>query len=179
MGFLKKAKATYQALLDQQAALAGPEPIPELVAPLPQEEVDRLLAGDGPVIRAIVLGKRHSILQDGEHVARMRVDVRLRPRGAAGTLGDEATLKASVSSWVATLIEPGLDIPVERDPATGALTRVASRQLTDELSARRAEADRIRPAWGVDPTLQGMAETAEWVRDKLTGKPDPPEAGRR
>jgi hypothetical protein len=177
MGLFSKLKAQVEAAQQAGNAMAGVEPvsdIPELVAPWPQEEVDRLLQGPGP-IRAIVLKKQHQILQDGEHVGRMRVDLTVRVRGPEGTLYDPVKLKASVSSWVATLIEKGLDIPVERDPTTGAATKVASKQLTAELAHRKEEADRIRPAWGTDPDLQGMAETAEWVRDKLTGnKQDPP-----
>ena len=124
-----------------------------------------------------MLGSRHQVLEDGERIGRMRVHVRLRPRGPEGTLGDEVTVKASVSSWVATLLEPGLDIPVERDPSTGAITKVASKQLTEELAGRKAEADKIRPGWAVDPTLQGMGETAAAIRDAIKGSPKPdPEA---
>ena len=140
MGVFSKLKAQVEAAQAAGNAMAGVEPvsdIPEFVAPWPQEEVDRLLQGPGP-IGAIMLGSRHQVLEDGERIGRMRVHVRLRPRGPEGTLGDEVTVKASVSSWVATLLEPGLDIPVERDPSTGAITKVASKQLTEELrDARR------------------------------------------
>ena len=108
-----------------------------------------------------MLGKRHQVLEDGERIGRMRVHVRLRPRGPEGTLGDEVTVKASISSWVATLLEPGLDIPVERDPSTGAITKVASEQLTEELAGARRRPTASVPASAVDPALQGMAETAE------------------
>jgi len=175
MGLFSKLKAQIEAAQAAGNAMAGVEPvsdIPEFVAPWPQEEVDRLLQGTGP-IRAIVLGKRHQVLEDGERIGRMRVHVRLRPRGPEGTLGDEVTVKASISTWVASLLEPGLDIPVERDPTTGAVTKVASKQLTEELSGRKAEADRNRPGWAVDPALQGMAETAGAIRDAIKGSPTP------
>ena len=179
MGLFSKLKAQVEAAQQAANAMAGVEPvsdIPEFVAPWPQEEVDRLLQGPGP-IRAIVLKKQHQILQDGEHVGRMRVDLTVRVRGPEGTLYDPVKLKASVSSWVATLIEKGLDVPVERDPATGAATKIASKQLTAELSSRKAEADEIRPRWGVDPDIQGMGETAAAIRDAIKGKqrdPGPP-----
>ena len=175
MGLFSKLKAQVEAAQAAGNAMAGVEPvsdIPELIAPWPQEEVDRLLQGPGS-IRAIVLGKRHQVLEDGERIGRMRVHVRLRPRGPEGTLGDEVTVKASISTWVASLLEPGLDIPVERDPTTGAVTKVASKQLTEELSGRKAEADRNRPGWAVDPALQGMAETAGAIRDAIKGSPTP------
>ena len=152
--------------------MAGVQPasdIPDFIAPRPQEEVDRLLGASGP-IRAIVLGKRHQVLEDGERIGRMRVHVRLRPRGPDGSLGDEVTVKASISTWVATLIEPGLDIPVERDPSTGAITKVDSKLLTDELAPRKEEADRKRPGFAVDPALQGVAETAGAIRDAVFRK---------
>ncbi len=144
MGFFSKLKEQYDAVNAEATAMASAAlGVPAFINPRPQEEVDRLLAGTGP-IRAIVLGASHQVLQPGESVGRMKVKVRVRPRGAQGSLGDEVTLVAMVSSWVATLLQRGLDIPVERDPATGALTKVASAQLTQELSDRRGEADAIR-----------------------------------
>ena len=175
MGLFSRLKSQVEAAQAAGNAMAGVGPasdIPEFVAPWPQEEVDRLLQGPGP-IRAIMLGSRHQVLEDGERIGRMRVHVRLRPRGPEGTLGDEVTVMASVSSWVATLLEPGLDIPVERDLSTGAITKVASKQLTEELAGRKAEADKIRPGFAVDPALQGMAETAGAIRDAITGKANP------
>jgi hypothetical protein len=172
VGLFSKLKAQVEAAQQAGNAMAGAEPandVPEFIAPRPQEEVDRLLQGSGP-IRAIVLGKRHQVLEDGERIGRMRVHVRLRPRGPEGTLGDEVTVKASISTWVASLLEPGLDIPVERDPSTGAITKVDSKLLTEELAPRKDEADRKRPGFAVDPALQGMAETAGAIRDALTGK---------
>lgn len=176
MGFLSKAKEQIRAAQAVAASMSGVEPvvddIPEFIAPRPQDEVDRLLQGDGS-IRAIVLGKRHQVLQDGERIHKMRVQVRLRPRGPAGTLGDEVTVKASVSTWVAALIDRGLDIPVERDPKTGAITKVDSKLLTEELTPRKAEGEKGRKGFAVDPALQGMAETAGAIRNALGRKSAP------
>ena len=140
MGLFSKLKAQVEAAQQAANAMAGVEPvsdIPEFVAPWPQEEVDRLLQGPGP-IRAIVLKKQHQILQDGEHVGRMRVDLTVRVRGPEGTLYDPVKLKASVSSWVATLIEKGLDVPVERDPAYRRATKI------DVEAAHRGAGPRAR-----------------------------------
>lgn len=72
-----------------------------------------------------------------------------------------------VSSWVATLLQRGLVIPVERDPATGALTKVASAQLTQELSDRRGEADAIRPKSALDPDVQAVIDLPRDVRKAI------------
>jgi hypothetical protein len=168
MGFLSKIKEQYDAVNAQATAMADAA-IPAFIAPRSQEEVDALLAGTG-TIRAIAFAKRHQVLQPGERVGRMKVEVRLRPRGPEGTLGDEVWLKASVSSWVADLIQPGLDIPVERDPATGKLTQVASKQLTEELESRKAEAEEMRPAWALDPDAQAAIDLPADISKVLKGK---------
>lgn len=72
-----------------------------------------------------------------------------------------------VSSWVATLLQRGLVIPVERDPATGALTKVAPAQLTQELSDRRGEADAIRPKSALDPDVQAVIDLPRDVRKAI------------
>ncbi len=111
MGLFSRLKAQVEAAQAAGNAMAGvrqASDIPEFVAPWPQEEVDRLLQGPGP-IRAIMLGSRHQVLEDGERIGRMRVHVRLRPRGPEGTLGDEVTVKASgAGRWpaVATCSSP-------------------------------------------------------------------------
>lgn len=166
-------KAQIEAAQAAGNAMAGVEPvsdIPEFINPWPQDEVDRLLQGTG-TIRAIVLGKRHQVLEQGERVGAMRVNIRLRPRGPGGTLGDEVTVKATLSSQVAALVDRGLDIPVERDAATGAITKVASKQLTEELSNRKDEGAKRNPGWGLDPTVEGMIETAQAAGKALKGKP--------
>ena len=167
MGFLKNLKAQIEAAQAAATAMSGVEPvstIPEFIDPWPQDEVDRLLQGTG-TIRAIVLGKRHQVLESGERVGAMRVHVRLRPRGPEGTLGDEVTVKATMSSQVASLVQAGLDIPVERD-AAGTITRVASKQLADELAHRKDEAAKRNPAWGLDPEIEGMIDVAKAIAKK-------------
>ena len=159
MGFLANLKAQVEAAQAAGNAMAGAVPvsdIPEFVKPWPQDEVDRLLAGTG-TIRAIVLGKRHQVLQDGERIGAMRVQVRLRPRGPAGTLGEEVTVKATMSTQIADLVVQGLDIPVERDATTGAITKVASKQLAQELAGQTTPGN---SGWALDPDVQGMIETA-------------------
>lgn len=177
MGFFKDLKAQVAAAQAAMNAMTPPEPIPgpaEFINAWPQDEVDRLLQGTG-TIRAIVLGKSHQILEPGERVGRMRVKVRLRPRGPEGSLGDEVTVNASISSLTASLIERGLDIPVERDAATGAITKVASAQLTEELSSRKDEAKKRNPGWALDQDIEGMIETGQALGKAIKGKPDEPQ----
>jgi hypothetical protein len=172
MGFLKNLKDQVAAAQAAGNAMAGAEPIPEMpvfINPRPQDEVDRLAQGTGP-IRAIVLGKRHQALEQGERIGKMRVHVRLRPRGPEGTLGDETTVKAWMSTDLAALLSPGLDIPVERDPATGAITELALAQLKQEL-AERLDAAAKRPAFGLDPDVEGMIDVAKAVGKAVKGDP--------
>lgn len=166
MGFLSNLKAQVEAAQAAGLAMSGAQPvstIPEFINPRPQDEVDRLLTGTG-TIRAIVIGQRHQVLQDGERVGRMTVHVRLRPRGPAGTLGDEVVVKAKISSLISSLLDPGLDIPVERDAATGAITAVASKQLTEELASRMDEAKKRNPsgAWSLE--VQGVMDLVEVIK---------------
>jgi hypothetical protein len=172
MGFLSKIKEQYDAVNAQATAMAD-SAIPAFIGARPQDEVDRLLAGTG-TIRAIAFAKRHQVLQPGERVGRMKVEVRLRPRGPEGTLGEEVWLKASISSWVADLIQPGLDIPVERDPATGKLTQVASKQLTEELTSRKAEGEAMRPGWALDTDVQAAVDLPADIAKALKGKKGAP-----
>ena len=177
MGFLSNMKAQIEAAQAAGNAMAGAAPvsdIPDFINPRPQDEVDRLLQGTG-TIRAIVLGKRHQVLEQGERVGAMSVKITVRARGAAGALGDPITVKATLSSQVASLVKPGLDIPVERDAATGTVTKVASKQLTEELASRKAEADKNNPGWGLDPALEGMIETAGALGKALKGGATPEE----
>lgn len=165
MGFFKDLKAGFEAA---QAASAQPvNDVPPFVNPWPQEEVDRLLQGTGTV-RAILLGYRHQVLEGNERIGAMGVKVRLRPRGPAGTLGEAVTVKATMSSWNARLLEPGLDIPVERD-ASGTITKVASKQLADELAYRADEAKKRNSGVSLDPDVEGMIDVAKAV----FGKPAP------
>lgn len=174
MGFLKNLKEQFEAAQAASMAMSGAQPvsdIPEFINPWPQDEVDRLLAGTG-TIRAILLGYRHQVLDGNERIGAMGVKVRLRPRGPAGTLGDEVTVKATMSSWNARLLTPGMDIPVEREPATGAVTKVASKQLAAELESRAAEANKGNSGWTLDPDIEGMIEVVKAVFDP-TGMPEP------
>jgi hypothetical protein len=167
MGFFKDLKAGFEAA---QAASAQPvDDTPALINPWPQDEVDRLLAGTG-TIRAILLGYRHQVLEGNERIGAMGVKVRLRPRGPAGTLGDEVTVKATMSSWNARLLTPGMDIPVERD-ASGAITKVASKQLTAELESRADEARKGNSGVTLDPDIEGMIDVAKAVFGKQKDAP--------
>jgi hypothetical protein len=163
MGFLSNLKAQIEAAQAAGLAMSGAQPVsmvPEFINPRPQDEVDSLLAGTG-TIRAIVIGYRHQVLEAGERVGSMTVHVRVRPRGPAGTVGDEVVVKAKLSSLEATLLDPGLDIPVERDAATGAITKVASAELKQELAPRMDVAKKRNPAIGMAPELEGMIELAK------------------
>ena len=172
MGFLKNLKAQIEAAQAAGVAMSGSEPvqiIPPFINPLPQDEVDRLLAGTGTA-RAIVLGKQHQTLEPGERVGSMGVKITVRQRLTAGALGEPVVVKARLSSLTASLVAPGLDIPVERD-AAGILTGVASKQLTEELSGRMAEAKQNNPGFALDENLEGMIEIAKAIFDP-TGMPE-------
>jgi len=168
MGFLANMKAQIEAAQAAGNAMAGASPvsdIPEFINPWPQDEVDTLLQGTG-TIRAIVFGKRHQVLEQGERIGAMRVQVRLRPRGPGGTLGDEVTVNATLSTQIADLVKQGLDIPVERDAKTGAITKVASKQLAEELAGQTTPGN---SGWGLDPALEGMIETVGAIGKVFTG----------
>ena len=172
MGFLQNLKAQIEAAQAAGLAMSGAESasaVPDFIDPWPQQEVDRLLTGTGTV-RAIVLGTQHQNLQSGERVGAMGVRVKLRQRLADGALGDTVVLKATLSSMTATLVQPGLDIPVERD-AAGTLTKVASKQLTAELAHRSEEAKRRNPAWGLDDDIEGIIDVAKRITRAGSKKP--------
>lgn len=174
MGFFSKLKEQVEAAQAAAAAMSGEDPASDIVFvnPWPQDEVDRLLAGTG-TIRAIVIAKRHQTLDPGERVGAMRVKITLRPRGPEGSLGEKVTVNATLSSLTASLVEHGLDIPVERDAATGAITKVASKQLTAELSGRMDEAKK-RSGKPIDEDLQAVIDIATTVFGG--GKTPPPAA---
>jgi hypothetical protein len=172
MGFFSKLKEQVAAAQAAAAAAGEAADTPVFVNPWPQDDVDRLLAGTG-TIRAIVIAKRHQTLDPGERVGAMRVKVTLRPRGPEGSLGEKVTVNATLSSLTASLVDYGLDIPVERDAATGAITKVASKQLTAELSGRMDEAKK-RSGKPIDEDLQAVIDIATTVFGG--GKTPPPAA---
>ena len=180
MGFLKNLKAQIEAAQAAGNAMAGGDQItdiPPFVGAWPQEEVDRLLAGSGP-IRAIVISYSHQNLDVGERVGAMRVRVTVRPRGAGLTVGDAVTVTATLSSTEASLLDRGLDVPAERDPVTGVITGLAVAQLKQELATRTEDARKRNPRWGLDRDVEGMIEVAQAlgkaVRGDVDEKPAPP-----
>ncbi len=119
-----------------------------IVDPTPQAEVDRMIAAGG-VTRGVVVRATHAD-QSGERVSRMRVDVRVRSRLAGGELGPETKLKVWTSWKVAALLDPGLEIPIRMDPATGLATEIVADQLRGELEHRFDESAKRRPGWTTD-----------------------------
>ncbi len=178
MGFLKNLKEGFAAAQAAGLAMSGAEQvqvIPAFISPRSQEEVDSLLAGSGTV-RAIVIGKQHQVLERGERVGSMGVKIEVRLREAAGKLGQPVVLKARLSSLTTSLVVPGLDIPVERDPATGALTRVASAQLTDELSGRMDEAKKRNPGAAWDSDVEAIIDLVKLPFTERPTAEEPPAA---
>lgn len=174
---LRSAARTARALSDAvQASVpeqaTAPAAAPPVIDPTPQAEVDALLAGSGPV-RAVVLGA-HDQMSDGDRPVRTRVTVRLRVRLADGALGPEQTLGAWVGWKVAALLEPGLEIPVELDRATGRVTGIATKQLAQELGPRSTEARRRHRSGTFDLDLDGLRSAPALARDLLTPSPPPP-----
>jgi hypothetical protein len=168
MGFLKgmkDMKDTFDAA--QAAALAAnpPPPPPPLTIlnPSPQDVIDQLLAAGG-VARGVVVGGRND-MSDGDRPVRTRVRVRVRPRLQAGQLGEETEVKAWVGWKVATLLEPGLEIPVLIDRATNRVTDIETGQLADELAPRSDEAKRRHKGWDLDTGLEGISELPGAVKD--------------
>ena len=170
MGFLKNLKAGIEAVqaAQKEASSVQDSFVPLFVNPKPQAEVDAAWQGTGPV-RAIVFASQHQVLEPGERVGAMTVKVTLRPRGPGETLGEKVTLKATLSSMEASLLDEGLDIPVERDPATGALTKVDSKLLKQELAHLKEEGARRNPGWAWDEDVQGMIEVGQTIGQALTG----------
>lgn len=146
---------------------------PELsiLNPTPQHEVDRLLSGAGDA-RGVVLGSRND-MSDGDRPMRTRVHVRVRPRLRGGGLGEEVALKAWVSWKVATLLDPGLEIPIELDRVTGRATGIATGPLSEELSPRFDEAKRRQKSGDWDTGLEGITQLPGVLKEAFGDGPAP------
>lgn len=188
MGLFKNIKAQVQAATEMAAeirasappvagapATMGGPPAPPgitILNPTPQDEVDRLLDAGGEA-RGVLLGSRHD-MSNGERPMRTRVHVRVRPRLRGGALGDEVALKAWVSWKVATLLDPGLEIPIELDRATGRPTGISTGHLNDELSPRFEEAKRRRKGWDLDTGLEGITQSPGMLKETFGRGSAPP-----
>lgn len=136
-----------------------------ILNPTPQADVDRLIAAGG-ITRGVVIRASHQE-QHGERAARMRVDVRVRARLADGALGDPVLLKIWTSWKVAALLDPGLEIPILMDRATGLATEIPRDELARELEPRFDEAGHRRPGWVTDPDVAAALSLPKDVADAV------------
>ena len=171
MGLFKNLRAGVQAVSGMVSEVratsdAAEQAVPvTILNPSPQAEVDRLLAAGG-IARGVVVRATHPP-QHGERAMRMRVDVRVRSRLADGALGNQVTLKVSTFWKVAALLDPGLEIPILLDRATGLATEIPADALRDELEPRFDEAAERRPGWVVDSDAQTLIDLPKDVKDTL------------
>lgn len=113
------------AKAQQDAAEAARAAAPvTILNPTPQEQID---AG----AQRGVLTSISYTLEEGGHALSMAVWVRVRPRLAAGELGQEVRLKMRTSSRVAQQLRPGREVPVTI--VAGAVTSVDAKALAKEL----------------------------------------------
>jgi hypothetical protein len=114
----------------------------------------------------------------GDRSSRVGAKVRVQARLGDG-LGPETAVKIQARWYVVALLERNLDIPVQVDPATGAVTAIDVPRLTEELEPRKKEAKQRSSAWGLDLGLGGITQAPAALRDivsptapaPLTGTP--------
>lgn len=150
MGLIDNVRKIVSGYRDMaQAAQAAQDRAPlTILNPSPQHYVDQLIAAGG-VARGVVVRATHGETS-GERVANMRLDITVRARLGRGELGEPAKI-AVRSSWrVAALLDPGLEIPITFDRATGIVTGVSVDELERELAPRSTEASRRWPGWTTD-----------------------------
>lgn len=186
MGMLKRLKDQVQAATEmaQQVKDAMPESRSmmgsggptgaeqvTILNPTDQAEIDRLWAGGGPV-RGVVMGA-YDDMEGGSRAVRTRAQVRVRARLAGGGLGEERKINAWVGWKVAVLLDPGLEIPIEVDRASGVPTSIVTKQLTDELAPRFAESRKRHSAGTFDTGPEGITQAPAALREAFSPTPPP------
>lgn len=146
-GNVRKIVDGYREMAQTAQAQADHAPL-TILNPTPQAEVDRLLAAGG-MARGVVVRATHQET-NGERVSNMAIKITARARLANGELGEPAVIKLRTSWQVTALLDPGLEIPVTVDRATGVVTGVLADELKAELAPRAAEAQRRWPGWTID-----------------------------
>jgi hypothetical protein len=76
------------------------------------------------------------------------------------------------------LLDPGLEIPIEVDHATGVPTSIVTKQLTDELKPRFAEAKKRHAGYDLDAGLEGITQAPAVMREAFSPPPPQPAAPR-
>ncbi len=141
MGLFNNLRNTAKAIgaeYREQAAAAQHAPPLTILNPSPQDAVDHLIVAGG-LARGVVVGAWHPPLENGERVARMRVNIKVCARLGAGTLSQPVELKLSTSSDVAAVLDRGLEIPIVLDRSTGLPTDIPRDQLHAEVAQRVAQ----------------------------------------
>lgn len=113
-GIQEQQAAAHEAQVAQRDAFAQQL---KIIGETPQDEVDRINAGDGPG-RAVVIGVSHN-LEDGESSFRTNATAYLRLRQTGGGLGPEQKVKLWIDSGTIRSMRAGLEVPVQYDRATG------------------------------------------------------------
>lgn len=162
---------------DGSAMTAGTPAVPPtgstLINPSAQHEVDRLWDAGGSA-RGVLMGSYDDI-SAGERPIKTRVHTRVRARLRGGGLGPEKKLTVWVGWKVAVLLEPGLEIPIELDRATGEPTGIAAKELTEELRPRFDEAKKKHRAGTWDYDLDGLTQAPAALKEAFQrGTPEPP-----
>lgn len=142
-------------------APSGPDAL-HILNPTPQHRIDELWRNG--VVRGVVTGARHD-MSDGDRPIRTKVHVRVRQRLAGGGLGPEMAFTAWVGWKVAALLEPGLEVPLEVDRSSGAISGLSTGELADELKPRSDEARRRHRGFDVETGLEGVGGLAGALRD--------------
>lgn len=189
MGLFKKIKGQVQAVSGMASEIkaampaadgaamssgtAAPQPETANIEPSPQDEVDRLWDAGGSA-RGVLLGSYDDI-SAGDRPIKTRVHATVRARLRGGGLGPEKKLVVWVGWKVAVLLEPGLEIPIQLDRATGEATGIVAKELTEELKPRFDEVKKRHRAGTWDLDLDGLTQAPAMLKEAFQGgSPEPP-----
>lgn len=168
MGLFKNIKGYVQAVKDAmpETPVAQQSDTP-IINPSSQQVVDQLWDAGGGA-RGVLIGS-YDDMSDGDRPIKTRVHTRVRARLRGGGLGPETKLVVWVGWKVAALLEPGLEIPIELDRATGEATSIDAKQLTSELRPRFGEAGKVQRAGTWDFDLDGLTQAPAGLREAFSG----------
>jgi hypothetical protein len=146
------------------------------------ERVKQAIEGSGPTPtptvggsargepgRGVVTAVKHAMAA-GDRSSKVGATVRVQARLSAG-LGPEAAIKIQAPWFVVALLGRDLDIPVQVDPATGAVTAIDVPRLTEELEPHKKAAKQREGGWGID--LSAITQGPAALRDLVRPAPAP------
>lgn len=128
-----------QAAMQAEAQAAQREAFAQqltIIDETPQDEIDRINAGDGPG-RAVVMGVQHW-LEEGENTLRTNATAYVRIRQTGGGLGPEQKVKLWTDSGTIRTLRAGFEIPLQYDRATGLIVdKPDMKAIAAEVKAKR------------------------------------------